>query len=144
MHFAAGLPEDAAAGVVSGMRGDAEILIYVDVRKSLEDGGADWWRSDNGVVLSAGDADGLVSSRYWTRVEGRVRDVGVLWEDGVEVAELPLSARERKAPRGKGPREQKGGEGSKGKGRGKAGGVKELDAPGGGEAVDRGVLDTQE
>ncbi|KFZ01357.1 hypothetical protein V501_10044, partial [Pseudogymnoascus sp. VKM F-4519 (FW-2642)] len=50
IHFSTGLPEDKG-GVVSGMRNDAEVLIYVDVRKSLEEGGTSWWVSDNGVVL---------------------------------------------------------------------------------------------
>ena len=34
IHFSTGLPEDKE-GVISGMRKDAEILIYVDVKQSL-------------------------------------------------------------------------------------------------------------
>jgi 2'-phosphotransferase len=99
IHFSTGLPEDKA-GVVSGMRGDAELLIYVDIKKSLEDGGV-WWLSENGVVLTEGDEKGMLDAKYWTRVVGRQNVVGVLWEDGKVVNELPEKLRGRKPPRGK-------------------------------------------
>lgn len=114
IHFSTGLPEDGQ-GVVSGMRGDAELLIYVDIRKSLEDGGVLWWMSENGVVLTEGDADGVLSTKYWEKVVGRREDVGVLWEGGKQVGELPQQFRDRKPPMGKGHR---GG----GRGRGRGGG----------------------
>ena len=57
VHFSTGLPEDAG-GIVSGMRADAELLFYIDVRKSLEDGAAQWWISDNGVVPDGGRRGG--------------------------------------------------------------------------------------
>ncbi|KAH0843325.1 hypothetical protein AYO21_10481 [Fonsecaea monophora] len=45
--------------VISGMRSDAQILIYVDIRKALAEApDMKWWRSENGVILS----DGLVPS----------------------------------------------------------------------------------
>ncbi|EXJ71263.1 uncharacterized protein A1O5_05069 [Cladophialophora psammophila CBS 110553] len=41
--------------VISGMRSDAQILIYIDIRKALaEDKAMKWWRSENGVILSEG------------------------------------------------------------------------------------------
>lgn len=119
IHFSTGLPEDKAGNVISGMRNDAELLIYVDVRKSLEEGKTEWWVSENGVVLSAGDGEGVVGTRFWKRVEGRKKEVGVLWEEGKEVAELPVQFRDRKAPSGKGPRRGEGGGQGRGKGRGK-------------------------
>ena len=39
--------------VLSGMRRDATILVWVDVRRSSK-GGVKWWRSANGVVLTDG------------------------------------------------------------------------------------------
>lgn len=135
IHFSTGLPEDRA-GVISGMRNDAEILIYIDIRKSLEDGASLWWISENGVVLSEGDEENLVRTRYWKRVEGRRQNVGVLWENGEEIAELPQSVRGRKAPSGKGPKGKREGE-KKGKGREKA--MKELDALGESEALGGGA-----
>jgi 2'-phosphotransferase len=134
VHCSTGLSGDL--GVISGMRGDAEILIYIDIRRSLEDGVL-WWLSDNGVVLTEGDSNGLLATKYWKKVEGRRQDVGVLWEDGVEIAELPQSVRGRKAPIGKGPRVKREGEKSKSRDVRKDGGwkgMKELDALGGEEA----------
>jgi 2'-phosphotransferase len=137
VHFSTGLPEDTNTGVISGMRADAEILIYIDIQKSLEDGTLQWWMSENGVVLTEGDENGLVPTRYWKLVKGRRQDVGVLWEDGVEVAELPQSVRGKKAPSGKGPRGPRGNrdaEKPKGKEnmrRGGARSMKELNAVGG-------------
>jgi 2'-phosphotransferase len=102
IHFSTGLPE-GKQGVVSGMRNDAELLIYVDVKKSLEDGGILWWVSENGVVLTEGDENGILSTKYWKRVEGRKQDVGILWEDGEQVGELAHNLRNKKPPHGKGP-----------------------------------------
>lgn len=136
IHFSTGLPEDAG-GVISGMRQDAEILFYVDVRRSLEDGAAEWWLSDNGVVLTEGGPDGRVASKYWKRVIGRRQDIGVLWEDGVKVDDLPQTVASRKAPSGKGPKgkvREHGGIRGKGK-FGRGGRNKELEALGGEEAL---------
>jgi len=120
VHFGTGVPEDDK-GVVSGMRKDAELLIFVDVAKALREG-LKWWVSENGVVLTEGDERGLVETRFWRRVVGRREDVGVLWEDGVEVGELPEGLRGRRAPVGKGGRG--GGGGGRGRGRGGRGGGK--------------------
>ena len=50
-----GLKEAMRKGeVVSGMRGDAQVLIYVGVKRSIEEGQLEWWRSENGVFLTAG------------------------------------------------------------------------------------------
>ncbi|OAF58139.1 hypothetical protein VC83_05319 [Pseudogymnoascus destructans] len=144
IHFSTGLPEDREGKVVSGMRNDAEVLIYVDVRKSLEEGGTSWWVSDNGVVLSEGDGEGVVGRGVWTRVEGRKREeVGVLWEEGREVAELPREFRDRKGPGGKGPNRGQGdgGKGTgkgRGRGKGKGEGYGEGEGEGKGEGRERG------
>ncbi|KAF7902113.1 uncharacterized protein EAF01_007411 [Botrytis porri] len=116
VHFGTGIPEDG--GVVSGMRGDAEVLIYVDVKRCLEEEPQmKWWVSENGVVLTEGDEEGVVGTRFWKKVVGR-REGGLLWEDGVKVADLEEGLRNRNAPMGKGGR---GGEGG-GRGRGGRGG----------------------
>lgn len=115
IHCAAGVPGEDGAAVVSGMRGDAQLLIDIDVERSMAAGVA-WWRSDNGVILTEGDADGRLGVEYFKRVEGRNGDVGVLWEDGQPVAELPRDVK-RTVPHGKGPR-RGGGRGGRGRGRG--------------------------
>ncbi|KJZ78936.1 hypothetical protein HIM_01709 [Hirsutella minnesotensis 3608] len=118
VHCSTGTPEE---GVVSGMRRDAELLVEVDVEKSLGEG-LRWWRSDNGVVLTEGGADdGLVSSRFFKRVTGRSLDIGVLWEDGQKRADLPEGIK-AVVPRGKGPRGRGDGERRRGGRGGRQGG----------------------
>lgn len=106
VHFSTGLPEDKA-GVISGMRKDAELLVYVDVKKSIEEEKLLWWISDNGVVLTEGNEDGIVPTKYWKKVEGRKLDVGVLFADGEEIASLPDSVKGARPPQGK-PRQDRG------------------------------------
>ncbi|OTB08639.1 hypothetical protein M426DRAFT_158993 [Hypoxylon sp. CI-4A] len=101
--------------VVSGMRGDAEILVFVDVEKSLRDGGIKWWISANGVVLTEGNEEGVVPLKYFKEVKGRRQGVGVLWRDGEKVADLPEGVVAR-VPLGKG----RGGSGA-GRGGGRGG-----------------------
>ncbi|KAI8963895.1 KptA family-domain-containing protein [Daldinia sp. FL1419] len=106
VHFGTGLlPEDDKAGtseVVSGMRSDAELLVFADVEKCLrEESGIKWWISANGVVLTEGDEDGVFPLKYVKEVRGRRQGVGVLWRDGEKVADLPPDI-VAKAPMGKG------------------------------------------
>ncbi|KAH8606228.1 putative Exonuclease RNA 2' phosphotransferase Tpt1 KptA family [Trypanosoma vivax] len=51
IHFARGLPD--AEGVISGMRGNAEVLLALDVPRVLRDG-VELWESANGVLLTPG------------------------------------------------------------------------------------------
>ncbi|KAK3955263.1 phosphotransferase 1 [Pseudoneurospora amorphoporcata] len=131
VHFSTGLPEDTETGVISGMRKDAEVLVFVDVECSIkeenekEGGGMKWWMSDNGVVLTEGDKDGLVPLKYFKEVRGRRQGVGLLWKDGQKVADLPEGL-EVKMPMGKGRAGGggggKGGRGGRGVGGGGRGG----------------------
>lgn len=118
VHFSVGLPEDTEAGVISGMRRDAEVLVYVDVAASIAEAGIKWWMSDNGVVLTEGAAaDGLVPLKYFKLVEGRRQGVGLLWKDGEKVADLPEGLKFR-APQGKrGGGGGRGGRGGRGRGK---------------------------
>ncbi|KAI1818831.1 KptA family-domain-containing protein [Poronia punctata] len=105
-----------SASVVSGMRADAELLIFIDVEKALrENKEIKWWMSENNVVLSEGNADGLVPLEYFKEVRGRRQGVGVLWKDGEKVADLPDDIVAH-APRGKG---RGGGQSGRGGGRGR-------------------------
>ncbi|GAP88498.2 putative tRNA 2 -phosphotransferase 1 [Rosellinia necatrix] len=123
----------AAAAVISGMRADAEVLIFVDLEASLRDsaeaeangdggdgGGAviKWWKSENDVVLTEGDADGVVPLRYFKEVRGRRQGVGLLWKDGQKVADLPDGVVAR-VPQGKGRGAERGGRGGRRGGRGR-------------------------
>ncbi|CAI6088764.1 unnamed protein product [Clonostachys chloroleuca] len=110
VHCSEGTPED---GVVSGMRRDAELMVEIDLERSMREGGLKWWRSENGVILTEGDESGLVSSRFFKRVTSRTEDVGVLWEDGEWVADLPAGLKVR-VPHGKRPGGGRGGRGGRG------------------------------
>ena len=79
--------------IVSGMRASATVHIYVDVHRSLqaEDGGGgggsgiQWWRSDNGVLLTEGHADtGIFPRDLFIRVVD-VATGTELWKDGKAV-----------------------------------------------------------
>ncbi|KAL7821500.1 KptA family domain-containing protein [Trichoderma aethiopicum] len=115
IHCSTGTPEE---GAVSGMRKDAELIVEIDVEKSLREG-IQWWRSDNGVLLTEGGEGGVLSTQFFKKVTGRKVDVGVLWEDGERLAGLPEGIKAR-IPSGKGPRGggRKGGRGG-GRGRGR-------------------------
>ncbi|KAI0128845.1 Tpt1/KptA family RNA 2'-phosphotransferase [Xylariales sp. AK1849] len=146
IHFGTGLPEDGTSAadqqvhdvgdeavatpekekdrpkVISGMRADAEVLVFVDVSKSLEEGDMKWWLSSNGVVLTEGNADGFVPLRYFKEVRGRRQGVGGLWKDGEKVGDLPdgivARAPQGKTRQGGGGRGGRGGKSGKRSGRG--------------------------
>jgi 2'-phosphotransferase len=66
IHFATGLPKDN--GVISGMRKSCQVYIYIDAKKCAEDGVV-FYKSNNGVLLTAGPKDeGTLSSDYFLRV----------------------------------------------------------------------------
>lgn len=94
--------------VISGMRSDAQVLIYIDIQKALRDGVL-FWRSENGVILSEGvpfkpenqEKKGI-GSEYFTNVVEIREGVGTLWEDGKELNRLPQKLVKKGMPRGKG------------------------------------------
>ncbi|KAJ5789548.1 uncharacterized protein N7518_006559 [Penicillium psychrosexuale] len=128
IHFATGpslesvlaIHADAAGGkpklddsrVISGMRRDAQVLIYIDVRKALQ-AGVPLWRSENGVILSEGiplvtsgqaekgEGDKFVSLDFFDVVVERKVGLGKLWANGGALQELPetLTKRNPKARR---------------------------------------------
>ena len=97
VHFAAGLPagfksiaessdeqqlqEVDAAPVISGMRKSSTILIFFDIEKAMA-AGIKFWVSDNGVILSEGDENGLLPVEFFKRVEDRTRGGSILMKDG--------------------------------------------------------------
>jgi 2'-phosphotransferase len=101
VHFASGLPagfksvvEDGesagdAAPVISGMRKTSTILVFLDLAKAM-DTGLVFGMSDNGVVLTEGNEEGLVPLEFFQRVEDRT-GLGVLVQDGKIVKEAPES-----------------------------------------------------
>ncbi|KAK9143367.1 hypothetical protein Syun_012767 [Stephania yunnanensis] len=65
VHFGSGLPSDET--IISGMRRDVNILIFLDVRKALEEG-MKLYISDNKVILTEG-FDGVVPVEYFEKIE---------------------------------------------------------------------------
>ncbi|KAJ1413638.1 Phosphotransferase KptA/Tpt1 [Sesbania bispinosa] len=65
VHFSCGLPTDGE--VISGMRRDVNVLIFLDVRKALEEG-MKLFISDNKVILTEG-FDGVVPPKYFEKIE---------------------------------------------------------------------------
>jgi RNA:NAD 2'-phosphotransferase (TPT1/KptA family) len=83
--------------VISGMRNDAQILIYINLRKALEMG-VPFWMSENGVVLSEGveilakgktKSVNVVPVTCWDVVVEAKEGLGVLWRNGIVVRDLP-------------------------------------------------------
>ncbi|XP_077997135.1 tRNA 2'-phosphotransferase 1-like [Glandiceps talaboti] len=63
IHFAPGEPGED--GVISGMRGNCQVIIYLDLDKALQDG-IKFFISANNVILSAGNEEGLIPAKYFT------------------------------------------------------------------------------
>ncbi|OWM64933.1 hypothetical protein CDL15_Pgr028651 [Punica granatum] len=64
VHFSRGLPTDGE--VISGMRRDVNVLIFLGVRKALEDG-MKLYVSDNQVILTEG-FEGVVPVKYFEKI----------------------------------------------------------------------------
>lgn len=65
VHFSSGLPTDGE--VISGMRRNVNVLIFLDIRKALEEG-MKLYISDNKVILTEG-FDGVVPVKYFEKIE---------------------------------------------------------------------------
>jgi 2'-phosphotransferase len=66
IHFATGLPEEPN-GVISGMRRTCTIYIYLHASNFAYDG-IDFFKSDNGVILTAGVVEGTLPPDYFSHV----------------------------------------------------------------------------
>ncbi|CAK6964583.1 tRNA 2'-phosphotransferase 1 [Scomber scombrus] len=64
IHLAPGLPGED--GIISGMRRDCDLAVFIDVPKALADGIEFFW-SENGVLLTAGDAEGKLLPKYFSQ-----------------------------------------------------------------------------
>ncbi|XP_075902791.1 tRNA 2'-phosphotransferase 1 isoform X2 [Nelusetta ayraudi] len=74
IHLAPGLPGED--GVISGMRKDCDLAVYVDIPKALADGIKFFW-SENGVLLTEGNTEGMLLPKYFSRAL-RLRPTRVL------------------------------------------------------------------
>ncbi|KAH2058848.1 hypothetical protein KXV43_008662 [Aspergillus fumigatus] len=97
--------------VISGMRRDAQILIYIDIKKAMA-AGCPFWRSENGVILSEGVdvgenqevGDGaspkIIPLEFFDVVVERKFGLGKIWERGQTIKELPSELLQKGNPKG--------------------------------------------
>lgn len=132
IHFASGLPagfkslaidtasteEKEAAPVISGMRKNSSILVYIDIQAALA-AGIKFYISENGVILTEGN-EGFLSYEFFKRVESRKKDGGVLMSDGKLPDGVVVDVEEwkREVGDGRGKRGGRGGRGGRSGGRG--------------------------
>ncbi|XP_013861471.1 tRNA 2'-phosphotransferase 1 [Austrofundulus limnaeus] len=64
IHLASGLPGED--GVISGMRGNCDLAVFIDVPKALADSIEFFW-SENGVLLTPGNSEGKLLPKYFIR-----------------------------------------------------------------------------
>jgi 2'-phosphotransferase len=78
VHLAADLP--GRSGVISGMRGCAELQVWIDLHGAAR-AGVPFFRSANGVILTPGlPKTGLLPIEHFERVVDSAR--GLAWRDG--------------------------------------------------------------
>ncbi|GBP63803.1 tRNA 2'-phosphotransferase 1 [Eumeta japonica] len=65
IHFARGTLDDEA--VISGVRKNTQIYIYVNIGQAIDDGLV-FYESDNGVVLTPGNYEGHLELKYFQKV----------------------------------------------------------------------------
>ncbi len=64
IHFAIGNPSDP--NVISGIRANSKVLIYIDMKKAMDDG-IQFYISSNNVILSKGH-NGIIQPKYFKNV----------------------------------------------------------------------------
>lgn len=65
IHFAKGTLQDPS--VISGLRKNVDIHIFIDLPKALNDG-IKFYESENGVILTPGNHNGYLEPKYFLKV----------------------------------------------------------------------------
>ncbi|KAI0223186.1 tRNA 2'-phosphotransferase 1, partial [Lamellibrachia satsuma] len=73
IHFACGEPDDTK--VTSGMRKSCDLLIYIDLEKAMADN-QEFYLSANNVILSPGNSEGFIETKYFKHVMQRNQRTG--------------------------------------------------------------------
>jgi 2'-phosphotransferase len=96
---------------------DADVSIFINLRDAMEaDPKLVWQRTENGNIVTEGNAQGAIEKKFWKKAVARRADIGILYENGEVRKEIPIGLR------GKGVKGKRGG----GKGKGKV--IKEMKA----------------
>ena len=67
IHFTRCLPSDQDKRVISGMRQDCTVYIYINSERAME-AGYEFFESANGVILCSGDENGTLSTNFFEKV----------------------------------------------------------------------------
>ena len=78
IHFAAGEP--GSEGVISGMRTSAQVYIYIDIHLAMADG-IEFYRSANNVILSPGNEEGTIMTKYFKCVKNMQNNKLLSWQE---------------------------------------------------------------
>ncbi|KAA8915813.1 hypothetical protein TRICI_002023 [Trichomonascus ciferrii] len=68
IHLASG--KFGQEGVISGMRKTADVFIYIDIPKALQED-IKFFISENGVILTPGNSQGLLPPHLFLKVEDK-------------------------------------------------------------------------
>ena len=84
IHFTLGLPDEKDKQVVSGMRRDCNVFIYINSERAMK-AGYEFYESANGVILCSGDENGTLSTSFFEKVVPRklMKDILQSPEDAV-------------------------------------------------------------
>lgn len=74
IHLAKGTLDDRA--VISGMRRNTQVHVYIVLEKALVDG-IKFYESENGVILTAGNEKGYLEPKYFSKIVNI--STGMLW-----------------------------------------------------------------
>ena len=88
IHFATGLPGDN--GVISGMRNNSHVLIYIDLARALS-AAIPFFVSANGVILSPGLDGGSIPPEFFTDVVNTHTGESLLASGRVDVGIVPIA-----------------------------------------------------
>lgn len=86
VHFSPQPPGDDK--VISGMRTDCDVAIYINVASAMADG-IQFFRSENEVILSRGNLEGIIPLQHFEKAV-RLKDGACIWPEAAADGEVQL------------------------------------------------------
>lgn len=71
IHFTSNVENDDQNGVVTGIRYNSSVLIYLDIEKLKQQDQIQFYKSLNDVYLTEGDSNGVLSKEFFLKVVDR-------------------------------------------------------------------------
>ena len=75
IHFSTDMP--GSDGVISGMRGNCQVAIFINLEKALNDG-IKFFKSENNVILCPGNETGFLLPKYFEKVLDIKKNIQIL------------------------------------------------------------------